>query len=492
MPSEDAVLRQEGYWLNDAGHMVMTTFVDFRDLPDRTPITELVKLCEQQFAPETLGTVRVSKPEMFRDDGETLISDPEEARVSRVTSYSERINDPGDLAEAEVRSNESNRAAELAGSAMRHKTTGTKQTKKNTTTRTFGKNCWIFCTAIAPGDEETETELWEAMEPKYDHSTDIYQPRAFAFALSSMVAEELGPRGGEVTRKGRFGEFSSSSRHNSQTVFHGPVLYVDDPFEVVEGARNELEAILMPIFVKRKKYAAQREYRYVIWCDEQPTEPVVVLKVSSAMFSSFQVSLPEVRMAENLSSAANERRDTEQHKRVPGMQADNAEERPGPPVIFPEEPDGLPSVFDLMSDPATPVGIFKGDSGDVPLEEAELKHQVVRALRIAVERVSDDRLVEAASSAFHSEPLLIQLCEELVDPIRSVVISNDNFVIITVNTADWRSKAKIVVGPHGEVAHHLKREGFQSGGFDVVRHEFPLSGSMVEELSKLGLPRRTS
>lgn len=489
MPDESVVFVQDGSWLNDAGHLITSIYVDARHASERARVTKLVKLCETQYAPEILGTIRATKPDLFRDDDDTLISDPDEAQVSRVTAYTERIDDPDDLAKAEIRDNESNRAAELAGSAMR-RTTGTKRTEKNTTTHTFGKNCWIFCTAIAPTDEEAETKLWEAMDPKYDHSTDIHQPRAFAFALSSMVAEQLGPQGGEMTKQTRLGEFSSNSHHRTQTVFHGPVLYVDDPFEFVERARNDYETMFIPIFLKRRKYEAQREYRFVIWCDEEPTMPFVDLEVSPAMFSSFQSPPSEEGMTEKASNVDEGKRRDEART---GPQKGDAERKPQPLAAVSEDPNGLPSMFDLPSESAMPVGIFKGVGGNAPLEEGELKHQAVRALRIAVERIPDKRLVDAASAAFHAEPLVIRLCEEFLDPIRSVTISDDNFVIIRINAADsWRSRSKFVVGPHGEVAYHVKREGFESGGHGVVRHEFPLSGSMVEELSKLGLPKRSS
>jgi len=493
MADEGGVLARDGHWLNDAGHVIGATSVDFRDPADRLPIANLAKLCEKRFAPEIAGTVRISKPESFRNDGETLISDPEETRITRITSHAERINDPTDLAESATRNSESNRAAELAGSTMRRHTTGTKRRKSDTTTRTFGKNCWIFCTAIAPEDEDSEAELWAAMDPRYDHLSFIHRPRAFAFALSSRVADELGPQGREAKWESRIGEFTSTTRHQIQTVFHGPVLYVDDPFEMVERARNDIEAMLVPMFVKRRMYQAQREYRFVIWCDKEPTVPFVDLNVSPSMLGSFQVPMPDVnRPPLDFSSVAHEKRQAKQQSVFASPQRTTDQEQSELPTTLSGEPDGLPSVFDLLNAPGTPVGIFRGESEDTHIEEAELKHQAVRSLRIAVEKVPDDRLVAAASSAFHAEPLILQLCEKFVDPIRSVAISDDNFVVVRINANDWRSGAKFVVGPHGEIAYHLKRQGFQSSGFDVVRHELPLPQSIADELSNLGLVKRSS
>ena len=121
-------LIQEGYRLDDAGHLILTSSVDFRDPEHRTPISTLLKLCEKQYAPENLGTIRISKPPLFRNCGETLISDPGEARVSRVTQHTELVDDAHYLAEEQLRADEANRAAELAGANIKRAPARTKRT----------------------------------------------------------------------------------------------------------------------------------------------------------------------------------------------------------------------------------------------------------------------------------------------------------------------------------------------------------------------------
>ena len=113
----------------------------------------------------------------------------------------------------------------------------------------------------------------------------------------------------------------------------------------------------------------------------------------------------------------------------------------------PQSPQ-LPSVFDLASDPSMPVAPHRGENGADPLNESELIHQVVRALRIAVEKFPDSCRVEASSAAFHAEPLLRRLCEEFEDPVRSVAISADNFVVVRVKATDAsKFKPRFVIGP---------------------------------------------
>ncbi len=67
----------------------------------------------------------------------------------------------------------------------------------------------------------------------------------FARALGAMVAEQAGPRGrivvlGNAVEGGRF-----STAHKSQTVYHGPVAYLDDPYRRLESASSELEFALL-------------------------------------------------------------------------------------------------------------------------------------------------------------------------------------------------------------------------------------------------------
>ena len=51
--------------------------------------------------------------------------------------------------------------------------------------------------------------------------------------------------------------------------------------------------MLLPIFVKPHRFAGQREYRFAIWADKEPSEYVVDLDISCAMFGSLEERPPE-------------------------------------------------------------------------------------------------------------------------------------------------------------------------------------------------------
>ena len=464
--------------IDDADNLIVTQYVDFRVPDRRDPITTLIKACEKRFAPDTLGTIRISKPECFRFTSETLIADPEEMRTSQTTLH-EKVNDPRDLAEARVRSVEQSRAAELVGAFVRPiTTTRTKRTHKTTDTHTYGKNTWMFCTAIAPTDQYEQDAFQNSLPSDYDHVYYIHRMRAFALALGSMVSEQFGPRGREQTRENRIGELRYSSRHRSQIVIHGPVVYTEDPYKLVVSGQTSLEVAILPMFVKKLKHQAQREYRFVICSEEDPPEECLDVEVSSAMRGSMR-KLPEPSPCTTtlrVESGDVNRSATVKEREAPHHRSDAS--------------DGLPSLFDLLSNPATPVAPYHPNSTDVPVDVYKVTTRSLQALHQAVEKVSDSRLVQVSSSAFHAEPVLRQLCEEFENPVRTIAISKDNFVVITINVPnDQGSKASIAIGPHGESSHHMQGEKKMTSGFFNVKENYlnPLGVGSIKELAQLGV-----
>ena len=484
---EGPLLIQEGYRLDDAGYLILTYGVDFRDPDHRIPIGTLLKLCEKQFAPEVLGTMRISKPDQYRNHGETLISDLDEGRVSRVTHYTELVDDVHILTEERLRANEANRAAELAGARVTRTPARTMRSRRNTDTLTSGKNGWIFCTAIAPSTPEEGERLRRSMSPKYNHASHIYRPRAFASALSSMVADQRGPQGSKMTMQVRFGDLSARCGRASQTVFHGPVVYAEDPYEVVTSAQSDLEKILLPMFLKAsgRGHADQREYRFVIWTNEEPRDPYVDLKISSSMIDSMRERRDGPIENDHPFTVSSDQSPSDSTERSPdNPQLAGNDERDARAAAFAEGD----LLLDLATDPATPVAPHRGESGDVLSDAGKLTDQVCRALRIAVEKTPGARLVEAASAAFHAEPLLRLLCEQFEDPVRSVAISDDNFVIIRINLHSNRNcDARIVVSPRGEAAFHMQGEGRRKGGLVDLRHGDPVRSSLIDKLEQFGV-----
>ena len=279
----------EGFFVDDAGHQILSTYIDLRDPAARSPITTLVKACEKQFAIESRRTIRISKPDRFREYGEVLIRDLGEGYASRIRIDSETVDDPRDLAEERLLDDERNRAAELLGTGVTTNTTSVRTTNKSSKWITFSKNRWIFSTSIEPTSSEEMSRMLRTMPHDYDHISYIYRPREFARALGSMVAEQLGPQGKEAEIKHSFdGEHTLTTEHKTQWLIHGPVMYVEDPYATISTAYDDWDFMARSAFTKSIEYRDQREYRFVVLAEKDPTSETVDLDVSLGMLGAME------------------------------------------------------------------------------------------------------------------------------------------------------------------------------------------------------------
>ena len=243
MPSP--YLMSEGQHVDHFGNLIWPIYVDFRAPADRQPITTLIKGCRDEHAIETGGQILISKPDRFRSLGENLIRDPGEAYASHVEVTHETVDDPSDVARARLRDQAMNRAAELTGSTFRTNTTGVRTTHSNTQSLTFGKNEWIFCTSIEPTTKDEWAEWRGTLEDGYNHVSYIHRPRDFARALATMAAEQLGPQGQPAVLTYSFEEEPTlRTRHGVQWLFHGPVIYVDDVYGLINAATSKHELVV--------------------------------------------------------------------------------------------------------------------------------------------------------------------------------------------------------------------------------------------------------
>ena len=78
MPS--AEYRADGHHVDDPGNLTACTYVDFRDPAERFPITSLQKASAKRHAIPGRGTIRISRPSCFLDQGEGLAEGGEARR----------------------------------------------------------------------------------------------------------------------------------------------------------------------------------------------------------------------------------------------------------------------------------------------------------------------------------------------------------------------------------------------------------------------------
>ena len=75
-----------------------------------------------------------------------------------------------------------------------------------------------------------------SLDEDYDHVSEIGQPAKFAEALARMVIEQIGPLGKDAWSTGTIdGMAGARTKHKSQWVIHGPVVYTDRLYDMVSG-----------------------------------------------------------------------------------------------------------------------------------------------------------------------------------------------------------------------------------------------------------------
>ena len=279
----------DAYLIDDADRLICTAYVDLRKTAERPPITTLVKGCANRYAIEDLRKVRISKPEQFRECGDGLIRDPSEAQASHIEIVERTVDDLHHLPEGQPLAEAVARTSEELQVSIEITALSTRVSRKTTDSMVYGKNGWIFSTSIEPTNPQ-EWSKWQASLPEdYDHVSYIRRPREFSRALGLMVAEQLGPQGQKAEMDHSFeGAKTAVTRHKGQFVFHGPVIYVEDPYVTIANAPSESDAMFRSVFVKGMKYRDQREYRFVIWAEREPSNQYVDLAASLALLGAME------------------------------------------------------------------------------------------------------------------------------------------------------------------------------------------------------------
>ena len=410
----------EGQLVLADGVIVQSHFVQLKEAPLfewPTDMPVLVRRCRAEHAIENGARLRLSKPEVFRYDGETLIGDPFEGVTQREERHVDQaaVNDPDDMKRARQRDAEHNALAAAIGSGHHKTTTGTRTNTSNTNrnTHTYGKSGWILCTSLQPSDE-TELQQWgDSLDPQYDHVTTIQSPSDFARALAKMVASQLGPRGAPATYTHPFAK--QKTVHPSQTVFHGPVAYVDDPYAYVASAAIPLETMLRSAFFKHTRFRDQREYRFVVWCENEPDDPIVYLAVPQGMRDSLAI-------ADEQSPRSQLDNGDPQGAECVSANTEEAVEALSLPLHAEAQPP-------CQEQPATGVGSrdesdrpdghdHDGTAVPIPIAVAMRMAQVQPRLRQIVLDADDNP--QAAAAAFHAAAPLESLLATFVHPVSNV------------------------------------------------------------------------
>ena len=278
----NARMLMDGWFATPQGNVVQTTYVDLAGtLPPEALC--LAKASESQFDIRTADSLRISRPSVFRKTGEVLVKDEQEGRATRTTRKT--IKSPIDTTSwINRRLRAINAALRLSHAKPRVSATSTAETTNTATSAlTFGTDWLIYCTSLWP--EAEKEDAWRRTFPEnYTSVARIHRPTQFAQALGLGVCEHIGATGKPVPMSGNFHGFKSFEvQRTPQLVLHGPVLYVDDPYDSLAKAETGWAKTCAMTFVKSREYAEQKEYRFVMLSIRPEAGEVFDLPVSGML-----------------------------------------------------------------------------------------------------------------------------------------------------------------------------------------------------------------
>ena len=156
-----------------------------------------------------------------------------------------------------------------------------------------GTNGWICCASIEPETAE-EQAVWRSLMPGgRDAVSPIRRPRGFARALRAMVAEQAGPRGRIVVLGNTVEGRTFCTAHKRRRSITAPSATSTTPTGGWRARRQRWSLRCCVVFSKHAAQRAQREYRFLVWVEDEPAEDVLDLEVSPALVDAMQKPPPE-------------------------------------------------------------------------------------------------------------------------------------------------------------------------------------------------------
>ena len=282
----------EGFSLDHDANVISTWHLDFRPPAERSSIGQLVKYSRAEHAIDRCKTIQLARPPYFRQQGETLIHDENEAQVTRVVT---REGVPLAVAQAWKRQVDDylrSMAALMGYKVLDCNITLVDPLTVERDTHTWGTDHWLYCTAMSPTAKAQRKVLRESLDPNYCLETYIPSARTFAQALGRAYVAAYGTPEDEKEPMDHSldGEPTGTTYHRFMLVIHGPVVYVRDPFAVCAAAANSQDSrvkALLPLFVKHQDYSGQREYRFMIGDKREHGASSKIMPVTSELLAAY-------------------------------------------------------------------------------------------------------------------------------------------------------------------------------------------------------------
>lgn len=145
---------------------------------------------------------------------------------------------------------------------------------------TYGTNeFWMFCTSVEPRLTQERRELREEFGANCD--TEIQDPSVFARTLGTDLAAHYTWTDVELSPLERILQSYTTALNYSKMVwvYHGKVLYSDNAADIVDSFPALHQPAVIP-FIKRQRFANQKEYRFKISTRGRPNNHHFLLPIS--------------------------------------------------------------------------------------------------------------------------------------------------------------------------------------------------------------------
>ena len=257
------------------------------DTPTFAVITYRVNYGDQSFLKNPMGVVKFSKKAhaiphsrdiqlgtslYYREHGDETVgvADPEEARLVQRGTLSEFCRDTGIPSQSGF--------------------------EYVSTTVTWARPDFLmFCTSVM--QERLGFGELQRQFPDYDCATLIPDPSAFAMQLGKDVGRQFDMENVRLngfdrimqmmlrqSEKEEQGHLLQKRLDATVCVSHGPVTYCDPPERIINRFPIQKRGQVIP-FVKRGKFAGQREYRFALEVIGEPKEKLLLMEVSDELRS---------------------------------------------------------------------------------------------------------------------------------------------------------------------------------------------------------------
>ena len=250
--------------------MVITYQVDYGDRPSFKTPPGLVKFSKKEHAIPNSKHIRLGSSRYYREyeEGADGVADLEEGRMVQRGTLSEFCRKNGVPSRP----------------GFEH---------VSSTVTWARRDFLMFCMSTTP-QVGSIGELWSQF-PDYDCATFIADPSTFAVQLGKDIGNQFDMDNVRLDIVDRIRqsmlpqvEMTTQGRplHKGLDmiilVLHGPVTYCDPPEEIVNRHPIERRAEVVP-FVKRGRYAGQREYRFVLGLIGEPKQTEFLMEITDEL-----------------------------------------------------------------------------------------------------------------------------------------------------------------------------------------------------------------